>query len=929
MDAEIQVREPQSDARDEHDLLWSFRRRGRVVLTGLPGGGKSTALAATVSEWARRDDWAVPIAVSLRRLGEKGRFRKRPLRDNILDIAVEPLQSEDRPLVRESLELALSTGQAALFLDGLDEAADRSLLLTSDIAKMLGEVHPDTDVLLATRDVAYAHAEILGFQDLRLGSPRNWRKAVVTILRAVAWQRKESEPEEWVSSRVEWIERTLSLDSQLGETPLMPVLLAILATDQTVDMLPRTRSLILRQVIEDVVRRRESEREILVSGIPAGHEGAALIGTFPHIAAAVADAGGAALQAHVVDLLSGYLQNDWGLASASAHATALQVVRFWDESGMFVASGNSKMVAPRLRLFLEIGTALHAASRPDEADTWVTRTAESPNSRETLILAAGLSEAIAEALINRACGGHSESDNVLAVAAAEALGQGGRASSDSIRRLTERLLPLLGPGDVEAWRVLRTLVRIAVPDDLQAAVLSGIQRSFSAAHFLIARCLASLEWKWSADRRNSLLEEALLLSELPRLARRQPRKSPYLTAKDILTDPAFMQVKERAASILLPSRPDLAPMIAQSIEHCSSRTAEALAAILRRNGHTGLAHAKHEGRLAAFLSTAPLAQSFSQMHQDLWETLDSLSNVSTPAVLTLSEERRMQELASLVETLNLNDVSASMAGERWSKLRGQWTALVSRLGGFDAAVIAAQAAILKREIGRDGTVGYRQFFSLFEVGKRAELDRWDRVSDVEAGRQVLLAVLDSPRGSAVVAALAIATHPDRPQTAKLLQESFAALPNESKTPAVWAYLNLVDDVVTEAMHLAASSDEHVRRAVAQSTLVVSGGQLTPVGSILAHDRCRQVQLAVLQRIKDELPKQPGLELLALLEGLAASKDAPFTCYWCGAINEAAVAFCASCHSGTEKPSAEANELLGRLRAPTASGEEECQPAPPA
>ena len=112
-------------------------------------------------------------------------------------------------MVRETLEHALSKGQAALFLDGLDEAADQSLELASDIAALLEEIHPDTDVLLAIRDVAYADAQILGFRDLRLCPPRDTDRTVRTVLRAIASHERCADADEWVAIRVEWVKRLM------------------------------------------------------------------------------------------------------------------------------------------------------------------------------------------------------------------------------------------------------------------------------------------------------------------------------------------------------------------------------------------------------------------------------------------------------------------------------------------------------------------------------------------------------------------------------------------------------------------------------------------------------------------------------------------------------------------------------------------------
>jgi hypothetical protein len=386
MDARISVHDPAESERESHSLLWAFRRRGRVLLTGLPGGGKSVAMAATSSAWASREGWAVPFSVSLRRLAERERFRKRPLRDEILELAVEVVEPSERTLVRDALDEALKCGEAVLFLDGLDEAADRSLELAADIASFLEEIHPDTDVLLATRDAAYADAEILGFRDLTLMAPRDPMRAVQAVLAALAEQRRLNEPDNWVRRRVDWVKETLALDRQLRETPLIPVLLALLAADDDTDNLPRTRALILADIVEDVVRRHEIKREVTLAAL-GGHEAEALIDAFPVIATALEGNGGTATRETLIEALLPYLCEQWGLRPAPAGQTAREILRFWDESGIFVARGRDAITAPRLQLFLEIGAALDAATRTAEAEGFVAEAAKREDRREMLILA--------------------------------------------------------------------------------------------------------------------------------------------------------------------------------------------------------------------------------------------------------------------------------------------------------------------------------------------------------------------------------------------------------------------------------------------------------------------------------------------------------------------------------------------------------------
>ena len=271
-----------------------------MVLTGLPGGGKSIAVARVASEWARREGWSLPILVSLRQVAEKERLRGKPLRDEILNMAAQLVDPTDRALVREALEDAVNTGQAALFLDGLDEAADRSLNLISDIVNLLEEIHADTDVLLTTRDVAYSDARILGFRDLRLCRPRDADRTVKVVLQVIASHNRVADADQWVEERVEWVRQLMREDSQLGETPLVPVLLASLAANHQAEELPRTRSRILERVVRDVAGQREVKRKIRIPSDLQGHEEEVVLGAFRKIATALEGAGGTAPRSDLV-----------------------------------------------------------------------------------------------------------------------------------------------------------------------------------------------------------------------------------------------------------------------------------------------------------------------------------------------------------------------------------------------------------------------------------------------------------------------------------------------------------------------------------------------------------------------------------------------------------------------------------------------------
>jgi hypothetical protein len=918
MDADLPIQIGGANKDDSGDLLWTFRRRGRVTLTGLPGGGKSIAMGAIGAEWATRDNWSLPIAVSLKKVAGRDQFRKKPLRDALLETALEIVEPGDRRFVSEALDDALRNGNAVLFLDGLDEAADRSLLLVSDIAQLLKDIHPDTDVLLATRDVAYADTKLLGFDDLRLGSPRHASRPIAAVLRALATQRGMIDADDWVAARLEWVKQIIKADSQLSETPLIPVLLASLAADRKLEDLPRTRALILEHVVEDVVRRSEARREIHVSGLPYGHETDAILGTFPQIAVALTNAGGSAPRSRLDDQIGKYLQADWGLPPGTARATAGQILRFWDDSGIFVASGSEKTVTPRLRLFLEIGTALHAASRPEsEAIAWLDSVALQPESRETLILAAGRSSIIAEALIRRAS---QEGSDDLAFASADALAQGAPATESVVRILILRLVPLLTTGDDQAWRVFRRLSTLPVPPDLQDPILRAISDSFTPEHSAIARAHAGLNWQWQPDKLNECLDAAVRVKRLPILKRNIPdggvEKLPILKRRtpggridlESFSDRLLMRVREQAATHLLPSRPDLAPIVAEWLAHGSFATFESLSSLLSDNGHEDLVKAARERVFGSFRLSEQVRRDYEEMGESMNDLLAMIASLAPPAVLTHYQKCRLRDLASCVETLNLNEPSAWLTGDKWRPIQSQFNRLIIALAGFDQTVLAAQALAVQTEIAEDPIGSHSAFFSLFDLAEARDLTQWLNVSDTDAARKLLLSVLHAPSGAARVAATALATHPDPGGTAPMIGAVLTQIPRRSVIWATWAYLTLTNGNDDEIDRLAHSTSGSIREAIARLIPYTQDGHPTELARHFAADPVRQVRLAIIDRVKADA-ETSTLETVAFLEGIVQSPDPAFVCHHCGAQNTDLDDSCESCHIVTGRPSKEAARAI--------------------
>lgn len=140
----------------------------------------------------------------------------------------------------------------------------------------------------------------------------------------------------------------------------------------------RTMSEVTGQWLRAVRDPRFRPAEDIVAAVAGDSSGP--VRDIPKIATALAEAGGSAPRTALVKPVGNYLGCEWGLAPAVAEATATKLLVFWDEAGIFVASGPGRTVSPRLQLFLEVGVALDAVSKcPEEAASWVEDTVAGDN----------------------------------------------------------------------------------------------------------------------------------------------------------------------------------------------------------------------------------------------------------------------------------------------------------------------------------------------------------------------------------------------------------------------------------------------------------------------------------------------------------------------------------------------------------------------
>jgi hypothetical protein len=213
-DARVHVRTDPEDRREHSDLMWAFLRRHRVVLTGLPGAGKSTAIRQAAGRLAQRlleqvhgqqpgdPGYPFPVRASLKDINALGNGQS--FRDRMVTVAIRDDSTPDREILRHEIEARLDRGlPIALFLDALDETYDDRAKVVAQVDAFLVGLPESSCVLIATRDIAYGQAATLGWADFRLLPPERVDTLLAAVLETAAEHKKvaRANRSDWVQTR--------------------------------------------------------------------------------------------------------------------------------------------------------------------------------------------------------------------------------------------------------------------------------------------------------------------------------------------------------------------------------------------------------------------------------------------------------------------------------------------------------------------------------------------------------------------------------------------------------------------------------------------------------------------------------------------------------------------------------------------------------
>ncbi|MFB7539137.1 NACHT domain-containing protein [Streptomyces zaomyceticus] len=873
-DAGIMVGTDLDDARAEGELIWSFLRRGRVILTGLPGGGKSTALKHLAACMASDASLPLPVRVSLRDINTADPHLS--FRSRLISVAVRDARPADQSILSDEINERLDCdGGIALLLDSLDETYDQRAKVVSDIANFVAEIPEGVCVLVATRDIAYGQAATLGWPSLRLLPPSSPESTVNAVLELAASHKAlpASSRTNWVSVRKAWVISALEKDDLLRETPLIPVLLALLAARRSTDSLPKRRARILEEVVRDIVARREVRRS---DGRTLGPlSGSALesvsMQAFACEASEILNRQGKASAGIVVDVIAADLCESWGLPPAQATHAAREALRLFDETGIFVMSGAEEVISPRIELLAEIGDAMHVSTRPGDIQGWVS-TRIFRRQFEPLILACNLNPEITESASSALLA--APGDVELARALVQSVKEGAELNGSAIRDVCKCLIGHVAEGTREGWRSWEFLVSLPVPDELRASAVSAAELH-GPEYGLVARVSLDLKsGRYNLDDPQPL-RDALALKRLPR--RPSVKQGGGTDLADLMVDRTLIETQRMAAEILLDNVPGSAPLLVAAAENTSVSFHEYLKRLLSDRGFDDEVQEIRDEftRKRPKWKIPPWLSAYDDSVYKRFLRLVPGEGVSN---LSVKQQVCLDELADFVETMGLNDDGANSLYRQSDDFLQHLIRETVQLYGFDRSVLSSQALVVLGRMERAESSS--PYFALFENATSRSKPDWSCSVDPEATTRLMLRLFKLGLGQAQFAAITLWVAPVAEYAVRELRNLLPDLHSSPRHERIAAMTLAALTRGSEFDSWTSSENPVLRSVVAEMMEPTCSGALRNSFRELLRDPDGHVQEAAIRNVVRSNPS----DLAAILDGIINRPAPGWMCLICRTVN---------------------------------------------
>ncbi len=820
------------------------RRWPRLLLTGLPGMGKSTALEQAAARWAREDNTLVPVLVQLKEVAKREpRSGVEVTLPVLIEVATQTAAESERVPLRRALEKAVACGNAVMLLDGLDECRDRRAVVADGLATVLDELPADTGVILTTRDSGRAAAERLSLPEARLAEPRHLEIALEKLLDHIAAHRiNEPDRDQWIRSRQERLQEIRESHPDLFRIPLYAMLLTLLLAQRGSGPLPHGRAHLLVGAVRDTVSQWELRRLAEGASRP-GMSGGQLRDGFEQIGHVLVRELGGCPKGAIFAQVEAMLTEQWELSRGDARERADEILWFWDEYvGVFVASPATSDIEPRSRIFAEIAEAMWVASQPPVTQReWARAALGDDEYHEAVVLACGLSADAAEALIEAAAQEADPGTSKRALTwAAEAVIEGAQPTIRSMGLLMEKLQEEAAAGNEDqtkghrpaeqgtrarpGWEYVLKIAMLPLPEPLRSLRDDVLRELVKGEYELaIVTALAALSDAETDGRGTLQSGEAAAVQAL--LARPLPERDAPLTEPG--SRPGYVRLSSRDK--LLPGHHEVAVHAARHAGQLGADAATAMYRIAYRGYFRdyervwtqlrsfGYGPPEDIGLLAGLGGFTALARDLEQAWPTFFSTAASLA---PPRPLANSERWRYPDIASLGQALTMDQGSVRGVHQAFtaeSVLMGNCMRAVAHAYGLDVRAISAEAAVALEAEG-----GHRDALDMIFVPQQhpllqpevARLDHQDKANLVE-----VLAGAASDWLVSIAYTLLLSGHD--PETAQLVTARIEEIPPDRRANAVTIAVVNDLDPPRSATRLLEADDPLVRIGAASAACLLS------------------------------------------------------------------------------------------------------------
>jgi hypothetical protein len=914
-DADCKLRVADESHDDDHrdeELADVLRYRGRLLLVGEPGGGKSTALRALAGHAASLANWPTPILVDARRLHPDVSPTAR-----ILEIACEDALPDESGALYAGLAEELERERCLLLLDGLDEVRTGRAALLARLHDWLSELPAGNEVVLSSRPVAAAQASGLRLPVAQLRPPENPEKTAAAILRAVAEGAAGADADGWAEERMRWVHAAFERDPALAATPLTVVIVAAQAARASdTQALPRTRTATLLAAYADAPRRWEITRrhdELSVARL-GGEEAEEAVAVSLPLLCEHALAGARAEIA--LDRIAAQLREAFALPESSAAVAARTILNFWTDAGVFAVEDD--VLATRIRPLAEVGVAATwAHANGTQQATLVEQARAGSDSDAVLTLAAGLSSSIAT-LWAQGLAVDGAADELIRFV--DAMSDGAVVESQTLNALIDARLDgwLAREEDVE--RVGEALLLLDLDDSARVRLRERLLARAAPERLTMMRALLSCAFGEDDEAAVAALR-AFVEAPWPAPPRREHEDRSVYRIETDHVDSVHRLVYEQASVRLAELSPADLDLVADTFHPGSLEQNLALRLLCARAGRDDLVDKLSK----------PWRLSLSSPFGADWETeaeqfrvgtirlLRHLATLAPPAVLAQRQTRALPELGELFAITAANYLRPQSFVRYQDRLNALFAAL-SVLAGFDAGTIAAQARLLADEI----EVGAESKFFVYGRDEEREARGWDAVADVEDTLRALVRAIGvAPEQADGTLQGAIVFSPDPSRAINLLCADLSHLRGSAREFAARLILICQTELSEPQGHelseqWLAGEDVPLARAGAfwASASPDRASTLWEKALTYPDENVRLRALALLDA--RSLTSSVRERLIAL----QAAPRSPFRCLRCGRGNLAATA-CVQCHQQAPQTEQRLRQLLhpeDEARTPTDPGE---------